>query len=216
MYHHIRTYDTLDVTAKDISVSPEEFAEQMKFLHKNNYHVITSSDIHDSTVPCNSVMITFDDGYYDVFTTAYPLMSQYNFRGVLGLIPDRIDTSDYLFWSDIRQLQKSGWEIASHTWHHPNLSELPRENIPYEIQISKDDLEKWFQTQIHIFIYPKGRYTYYTLDKIRESGYRYAFTTQTGTSNLSDKPLELKRIDITPGMTEEKFSKLLKKTTNDK
>jgi peptidoglycan/xylan/chitin deacetylase (PgdA/CDA1 family) len=79
MYHHIRDYSALDSAARDISVSPEEFKSQMKFLHKNGYTVITSRDIHENMVPCKSVMITFDDGHYDVVTQAYPIMKEYDF-----------------------------------------------------------------------------------------------------------------------------------------
>jgi peptidoglycan/xylan/chitin deacetylase (PgdA/CDA1 family) len=136
-------------------------------------------------------------------------MKEYHFVGIVGLILAKIDESDYLNWEQIRKLQWWGWELASHTWHHPNLSELPREFIPYQIDQSKKDLEKWFQTPIHIFIYPKWRYTYATLDQIKSSGYSYAFTTQTGQTNLSDKPLELKRIDVIPGMTIDQFMQLL-------
>jgi|GEM_PF-3022128 len=79
MYHHVRDYEYLDTAARNISVSPQEFGAQMRFLSDNNYRVITSSEIRNGTVPCNAVMITFDDGYYDVFTEAYPIMKQYSF-----------------------------------------------------------------------------------------------------------------------------------------
>lgn len=216
MYHHIREYDILSPEAKNISVSPEELETQMKYLSENGYRSITSHDIQDGTVPCKSVMITFDDGYYDVINQAYPIMKQYNFVGVVGLILAKIDESDYLFWADIRALQKSGWEIASHTWHHPNLSLLDETLLPREIHQSKEDLEKWFHTKVHIFIYPKGRYRYRTLDEIRKSGYIYAFTTQTGKTSLVEKPLELKRIDVIPGMTKESFAQLIERNPESK
>ncbi len=97
MYHHVREYSTLDIAAQNISVSPSEFRAQMKFLYENEYNVITSRDIDEDRVPCKSVMITFDDGYYDVFTQAYPIMKEYNFTGIIGLILAKIDESDYLF-----------------------------------------------------------------------------------------------------------------------
>ena len=97
MYHHVREYSTLDIEAQNISVSPSEFRAQMKFLYENEYNVITSRDIDEDRVPCKSVMITFDDGYYDVFTQAYPIMKEYKFTGIIGLILAKIDESDYLF-----------------------------------------------------------------------------------------------------------------------
>lgn len=215
MYHHIREYSNLDVAAKNISVSPEEFDMQMKYLSENGYTPITSSDIRNGTVPCKSIMITFDDGYHDVFTHAYPAMKRYGYVWIIGLILAKVDESDYLNWTQIRELQKEWWEIASHTWHHPNLSNLWREFIPYQVDQSKKDLEKWFHTPVNIFIYPKWRYTYATLDQLRLSGYKYAFTTQTGTTNLTEKPLELKRFDVIPWMTEENFAQLVNWSTEN-
>jgi len=79
MYHHVREYDILSAEARNISVSPEEFEQQMKYLHDNKYKAITSHDILNNTVPCKSVMITFDDGYYDILTQAYPIMKKYKY-----------------------------------------------------------------------------------------------------------------------------------------
>jgi hypothetical protein len=60
---------------------------------------------------------------------------------------------------------------------------------------------------------------YATLEQIKTSGYSYAFTTQTGKTNLAEKPLELKRVDVLPGTTVELLAKLLEptvKTTAEK
>lgn len=97
-YHHIREYTSItDMAAKNISVSPEEFKEQMKYLEENGYKTVTSKDIIADTVPCQSVMLTFDDGYYDTYIHAYPVMKEYNFVGIMGIILADIDLSDYLF-----------------------------------------------------------------------------------------------------------------------
>ena len=98
MYHHIREYNDLgDINAKNLSVSPAEFKEQINYLTKNGYHTITSRDILKNTVPCKSIMITFDDGYYDVYKNAFPIMKDVNYIGIIGLILSKIDESDYLF-----------------------------------------------------------------------------------------------------------------------
>lgn len=88
--------------------------------------------------------------------------------------------------------------------------------MPYQIDQSKKDLEKWFNTKVHIFIYPQGRYSYKTLDQIKASHYHYAFTTQTGKTNLAEKTLELKRIDVIPGMTHKSFAELIEGNTESK
>lgn len=66
-------------------------------------------------------MIMFDDGYYDISTTALPIMQRYGYRGVISLILARLDESDYLTGADVRKMQELDWEIANHTWNHPIL-----------------------------------------------------------------------------------------------
>ena len=53
-------------------------------ISQNWYHSITTKDIVKNSVPCKSVMITFDDGYYDVYKNAFPLMKEVNYTGVVA------------------------------------------------------------------------------------------------------------------------------------
>lgn len=214
MYHHIRDYQKIPKkAAQDISVSPKEFQAQLEYLHTTGYKTITSKDIIDNSVPCKSIMITFDDGYYDVYENAFPIMSQYNYTWVIGLIVARMDESDYLFWSDIRALEKAWWELASHTWDHSILPQIQKQRLPLEIRNSKTYLEKWFQTSIKIFIYPGWFYGPDSLETVRQANYGYALTTRFGEADLGNKKLELRRINITPGVTPEKLEDMLEMAT---
>jgi peptidoglycan/xylan/chitin deacetylase (PgdA/CDA1 family) len=81
MYHHIRDYAALDdPAARNLSVSPAELRSQMQYIRDQNYRVITTEDIHDGTVPCRSIMLTFDDGYADIYSDAFPILQEYDFR----------------------------------------------------------------------------------------------------------------------------------------
>jgi len=216
MYHHIREYDEFsDMAAKNLSVSPGEFKEQLNYLAKNWYHSITTKDIVKNSVPCKSVMITFDDGYYDVYKNAFPLMKEVNYTGVVGLILWKIDESDYLFWPDIIELHKANWEIASHTWNHLILTQLSQNALNRQIRDSKKDLEKWFHVSIQTFVYPGGFYGVGAMKTVAQSGYRYAFSTRFWEANLLDHRLKLNRINIPPGITVEQFSELLEKAANN-
>lgn len=78
MYHHIRPYSGLhDISAQNLSVSPEEFDTQMQYFKNAGWNTIHMSDIKGNTVPCKSFLITFDDGYYDVYKYAAPVMKKY-------------------------------------------------------------------------------------------------------------------------------------------
>ena len=89
-------------------------------------------------------MLIFDDGYYDTYTHALPIMQKYGYVGILPLILAQLDESDYLTGKNVRTLQGLGWEIANHTWNHPILTNKNLPHLNYQITQSKHDLEKWF------------------------------------------------------------------------
>lgn len=112
-------------------------------------------------------MITFDDGYHDVYKHAFPLMHKYGYKGVISLIPAYIDESDYLSGEQIKELQENEWELSSHTWHHPFLTQIPPEKLDMEIRDSKSDIGRWFGTKINTFVYPGGFYNQEIIKKVQ-------------------------------------------------
>lgn len=126
MYHHIS-----DKTDKRFSISPQLFAEHMKFLHENDIHPITLAEflrfVDTGVLPTNNaVLLTFDDGYESYYTEAYPVMKKYNFPSVNFVIAGRLrDTLERkrenmttpLTVEQISEMQSSGLvDIASHTY----------------------------------------------------------------------------------------------------
>lgn len=212
MYHHIRPYTHLwNTSAQNLSVSPEEFEEQMKYFADMWWQTINTNDIKWNSVPCKTFLITFDDGYHDIYKYAAPILEKYKYTGLMSLIPAHIDESDYMSGDNIRTLLDREWEIASHTWTHPVLTRISIDNITTEVQKSKHDLEKWFWIPVKVFVYPGWFYGPETLKKVEATWYRFAFTTHTGYAKLGYKNLELKRINIPPGTTVEKLQKLLER-----
>jgi peptidoglycan/xylan/chitin deacetylase (PgdA/CDA1 family) len=210
MYHHIRPYTGFtNISAKNLSVSPEEFDEQMRHFANKWWNALSTTDIRGNTVPCKSFLITFDDGYHDVYKYAAPILKKYGYTGMVSLIPAHIDESDYISGKQIRELLKDNWEIASHTWTHPILTQTPIENLWVEVEKSKHDLEKWFWESVHTFVYPGWFYGPETLKKVWEVRYKYALTTHRGYAKLGTKNLELNRINIAPGTTPEVLEKVL-------
>ncbi len=213
MYHHIRDYsDIVDPVAKNLSVSPDEFRSHLQYLEQNRYTVITTKDIKKGTVPCKSVMLTFDDGYKNVYQKALPIMQEYNYPGVASVIIATMDERWYMTGDEIRALRENWWDIASHTWTHPILTNISLEQIRHEIQWSKKALERWFGGEIQTFVYPGWYYGPETLKITKESWYIYGFSTQFWFARLwSSDTLELKRINMLPWIHPEELENLIEK-----
>lgn len=164
------------------------FEQQMKFL-KQNYDVVSLSDLLKSDK--GGVAITFDDGYMDVFTNAYPIMKRNGITGTIFILGDDKKANrsemendlDFMTKSEIKILNNSGWEIGSHTNTHANLHKLSTDELVYEISTSKKKIENRIGVDVKYFAYPKGKYSDEIIKIVAQSGYSYAFTVDSGFYN---------------------------------
>ncbi|MDE6133241.1 MAG: polysaccharide deacetylase family protein, partial [Oscillospiraceae bacterium] len=118
--------------AGDYVVSPETFEADMTYLLDNGYTTIFVKDLVDyvengAELPDKPVVVTFDDGYYNVMEYAYPFMRENDIKGVMnvvGLYSEQSTAEDehnpaysYLTWEEIYELEQSGvFEIGNHTY----------------------------------------------------------------------------------------------------
>ena len=67
------------------NVSPEIFEEHLKIIKKYNMKTITISEYYNNNIDKNSILLTFDDGYYDNFKYVFPLLKKYNMKATIFL-----------------------------------------------------------------------------------------------------------------------------------
>ena len=67
------------------NVSPELFEEHLKIIKKYNMETITISEYYNKNINKNSMLLTFDDGYYDNFKYVFPLLKKYNMKATIFL-----------------------------------------------------------------------------------------------------------------------------------
>ena len=87
------------------------------------------------------VTFMFDDALPSAFTKAYPIFETAGEIGVATAITDLIDTAGYLTTAQLLTLQTSGWEIASHSKSHVNLTTATPQELDDELKLSKEALE---------------------------------------------------------------------------
>jgi peptidoglycan/xylan/chitin deacetylase (PgdA/CDA1 family) len=87
-------------------VTPEHFSEQVKYL-KENYTVISLTDLYtalqNGKVRDRSVVITFDDGYYDNFVYAKPVLERYNVPATFFISSGHIGSDREFWWDDLER-----------------------------------------------------------------------------------------------------------------
>jgi len=164
MYHHVSNVIPTNVLGKSLTVKNTLFQQQLAYLKQKNYHTITFNQLFDALyfggpLPVHPIILTFDDGYKDVFTFAYPLLKEYGFTGTFNIISGKVEAPGYLSWGDIRGMMIGGMQIASHTVHHYSMGPLvayaPAE-AQYEMQNSKATLQQQLGITIQQFCYPSG------------------------------------------------------------
>ena len=139
MYHRIgRIGPELASITQRLSVTPGEFAAQMRWLKRNNFHAVTQEQAfaaleRGATLPSRPIMITFDDGYRDVLFNAAPVLKRLRMRATAYVITSRISGADvsFLSWAMLHALEQDGIEIGSHTVHH---AEIPSLSDPAGLQ----------------------------------------------------------------------------------
>lgn len=198
MYHYVREVDkNADPLGWNLSISPGEFEKQMKYLKDNGYASLHLEDLIDGKVPKKAIVLTFDDGLEDFYTTALPILQKYGFTASNGIITGMIGNHEHMTEIQIKKCIEAGIEITSHTVSHPDLAISSEEDIKQQITESRDYLETTFGIDIIGFVYPSGKYNDTVVRILEEEGYKIAVTAEYGEADLeNDKMLLLPRIRI--------------------
>jgi peptidoglycan/xylan/chitin deacetylase (PgdA/CDA1 family) len=136
-------------------------------------------------------ILEYHDGYRPQFTFALPELRKHGWAGVLNL---KAEGSD-LYPSNVEAMIAVGWEPASHTIHHLDLTTLDAAQLRQEVADSRAVLRREYSVPVDNFCYPAGRYDATTVAALKAAGYVGATTEVPGYAS-SDKPYELDRFEV--------------------
>lgn len=199
MYHYIRSGvdRAKDGLGYNLSINPGEFEKQLQTLKDGGFHTVTVSDLVRGDSGSKSVALSFDDGYADFYTDAFPLLQKYGFTATVYVISGK-DGGQYLTWDQIKEMSSKGIEIGSHTVGHKGLDKLGASDQHFEIFQSKADIEGRLGKPVYSFCYPSGKYNQDTEALVREAGYENAVTTKGGGYNSGADHFFIQRVRVSP------------------
>ena len=152
--------------------------------------------VFDAQSPERPVVISFDDGYRSHSTAAAPVLRTLGWPGVLNLEINNVGRGG-ISLGRLRGLVRDGWEIGSHTVHHPNLTTLGPVALRSELVRSRAWIHRRLGVDPAFFCYPAGRFDAAVVAAVRAAGYHGATTELPGPATAREDPYRLPRVRVT-------------------
>ena len=199
-------------------ISPQLFEQDLRYLQEQGYNTVVMQDIIDyvmegKPLPDNPIMLTFDDGYYNDYVYAFPLLREYNSKMVfspIGRYTDQYSEVEdhhanyaHATWDDINEMIATGLvEVQNHTYNmHANeggrkgCMRKKGEAVEAYQQVLREDVEK-MQNRVRemtgitptTFTYPFGAMSKEALPVLKELGFQATLTCESRLNTLTRDP----------------------------
>ncbi len=209
MYHHIDALPTNgDRIRYNLTLPPELFEDHLRMLRDEGYAVITLDDLllyltRGRPLPPKPVILTFDDGYRDNYTHAFPLLKAYGMTGTFFIINDVVNQSrpEYLTWDMVREMRAAGMRFGAHGRTHIELSQADMDQLVWQALGSTEVFQVELGEPARYIAYPSGRYNERVIQVYKSAHYWAGLTTRQGVIQDSDHLFELKRLRVYPTTT---------------
>jgi peptidoglycan/xylan/chitin deacetylase (PgdA/CDA1 family) len=217
MYHHLD--DLGEEMGEDywqLSVTPQDFREQMAYLKDNGYSTITFAELLGAfdgqvSLPDKPVIITFDDGWDDIYNVAYPILADQGMRATFFISTNWIDNVEgTVGWPQIKEMSDGGMEFGSHSATHPYLTSSEPDALAWELEASKAALEEHTGKTITALAYPFGLYDDNVIAASQKAGFRTACTIDPGAVARAGEEMLLPRLWVYGWYDLEDFKEVLK------
>jgi peptidoglycan/xylan/chitin deacetylase (PgdA/CDA1 family) len=211
-------YHKIDKPAPDARVRggytpPRRFEKQMVYLKRQGFVFYTASRLiehyrEQGAFPPNALALTFDDGWKDNYTNAFPVLRRLRIPATIFIIPSCVGTVSakaqaegesgraHLSREDVLEMAAEGIEFGSHSMNHRLLHEISTAEVKFEIEESKRRIEELLQRPCKVFAYPAGFFTDEARRIVEETGHIAAFSTIYGPEAARPDLYALNRIEI--------------------
>jgi len=213
MYHEVGLRES---SAERYTVTTEAFREQLRHLRDHGYRTLVLGQPEDpensSGRGAKTVAITFDDNNLCHHSVSTPILAEFGFRATFFIVSGFVGRpGDMLSAEQLREMQRAGMSIESHSHTHRFLSDLDEPEIHAELRDSRRILEDQLHKEVRFLSCPGGRYSPKVLECARAAGYHGVCTSAPGLSEAGSwtpaRKLDRFLISATTGL--ETFAKIV-------
>jgi peptidoglycan/xylan/chitin deacetylase (PgdA/CDA1 family) len=211
LYHKI-DFPAADARVRGGYTPLRRFEKQMAYLKRQGFQFYTASELIEhfrehAVFPRNGVALTFDDGWKDNYTNAFPVLRRLGIKATIFIIPSCIGTvsdkaqaegesgREHLSEAEILEMSAHGIEFGSHSMNHRLLHQLSPAEVRFEVEESKRQIEGVVQKPCKVFAYPAGFFNDTARRSVADAGHIAAFSTVYGPDDRPDL-FALNRIEI--------------------
>lgn len=212
LYHKI-SKPRRDSKVRGAFTPPQRFRRQLTYLKKQGFSFYTASELiqhfqSHGEFPARAVALTFDDGWQDNYTNAFPVLKELEIKATIFIIPSSIGKMStaattpagdrgypHLSREEILEMAQAGIEFGSHTMSHAWLNQIPEWEVKTEIETAKREIESLVQKPCWTIAYPAGYFSDVARRAVSEAGHIGAFSTIYGPTDRIDL-FALNRIEI--------------------
>jgi peptidoglycan/xylan/chitin deacetylase (PgdA/CDA1 family) len=210
MYHHI-VNDRRVARDHWSCVHVDRFRKHLEWLERCGFTTITLDDYRlamngSLTLPKKPIILTFDDGYHNVYRYAFPVLQEFGMKAVVFVLGDRNrKTNDWRYEEpvtpllegrQILEMHLAGFEIGSHSLTHSKLTEVSPEETWNEIYYSRMILESLLNAPVRSFSYPYGLLNNPIKKMVADAGYLTGCGVYTGPPDFYTDQYDIRRITI--------------------
>ncbi|WP_373506779.1 glycosyltransferase [Thiocapsa sp.] len=223
MYHQVA--DSGSPRTARWRVTPDAFEAQLSYLRDTGYYSLDletwrQAQTCKQPLPGRAVIITFDDGYLDFLTCAYPLLSAYGFTATVFLVADRVGQSNrwdaaygdelpLLDWAQVRRLRADGIEFGAHSLTHRHMTALSWRDVAREGACARTIIGQELGEEVRAFAYPYGEFDRSVTHLIGACGYTFGLTCRSALCGFNDDPLQLPRLEVMGSSSMQDFIRML-------
>jgi peptidoglycan/xylan/chitin deacetylase (PgdA/CDA1 family) len=214
-YHRIVASAEAGDSMPGLVISPDLFSAQMDALKAAGWHTITLATLGDDLLAgrapsAKSFVVSIDDGWYDGYKYAFPILQAHGFVATFFVISSRIGSGDFLSASELTSLIAAGNEIGNHTVDHVSLPALTTANMTSEVNLASDRIAQVTGVRPKSFAYPAGGITNASMAVVAACpGMEIAVTEQRAIGETNGGRFDVPRLEIGPGVSAQSLLAML-------